>query len=371
MPRVKKNLKKSRLGSEQSYTSSETPTEEQILLTEALEETVQTIHSGDQLHNETVEETTHSESYENSEQEQSSSRRKKARIAWEVDVMSEEGTMRKKKMKTIEVWSLPSDERIIVPLDEYDVPICDAAALLTGILAELAQLTSSFPINYTDWRHVPDQYKEDIFSKTIMPKFHFQDEEKVKEWIFKNIVKKWKDFKSKLWDEFYDPSLSRDELISNCPTGIHRDQWSSFVIYRLSEKSMEMCRKNAASRKCQTIPHTSGSKSFARRRAEMEIELGRKVGRSEVWLDTHKKKDGTYVNEAAKNISEKVVREMGQNSYSRSQLVSHDDALGKVFGKEHPGRVRGMGFGPSPSNVFKSSTSRVNTTLDPPLMMVK
>ncbi|KAK6159138.1 hypothetical protein DH2020_006452 [Rehmannia glutinosa] len=88
-------------------------------------------------------------------------------------------------------------------------------------------------------------------------------------------------------------------------------------------------RKNAKSRKCQTIPHTCGSKGFARRRAEME----------------------------------KIIHEMGQSSNSDSQFVSHDDALGKVFGKEHPGRVRALGFEPCPSTVFKG-TSRVNVAND-------
>ena len=37
--------------------------------------------------------------------------------------------------------------------------------------------------------------------------------------------------------------------------------------------------------------------------------------------------------------------------------MSQDDALAKVCGKEHSGRVRGLGFGPSPSNVFGRSST--------------
>lgn len=37
--------------------------------------------------------------------------------------------------------------------------------------------------------------------------------------------------------------------------------------------------------------------------------------------------------------------------------MSQDDAFAKVCGKEHSGRVRGLGFGPSPSNVFGRSSS--------------
>nr|GMC99764.1 uncharacterized LOC107815048 [Ipomoea batatas] len=71
----------------------------------------------------------------------------------------------------------------------------------------------------------------------LKPKFQFQNDVIAKHWTLQNIGRKWKDFKSRLCIEFYDPSLNRDELISKCPIGIHRDQWSSFVNYRLSEKS--------------------------------------------------------------------------------------------------------------------------------------
>ncbi|XP_019176889.1 PREDICTED: uncharacterized protein LOC109172196 [Ipomoea nil] len=156
----------------------------------------------------------------------------------------------------------------------------------------------------------------------------YQNDVIAKHWTLKNIGRKWKDFKSRLWIEFYDPSSNRDELISKCPIGIHRDQWSSFVNYRLSEKSKE-------------------------------IELGHSVNRSELWIDTHKVKRGSSVNEECRIISEKIRNEMDQGSSSQSQFVSQDDPVGKTFGKEHNGRVRGLGFGPCPSKVF-NNTSRMN-----------
>ena len=51
---------------------------------------------------------------------------------------------------------------------------------------------------------------------------------------------------------------------------------------------------------------------------------------------------------------------MSQNPSVQSQVVSQDDALAKVCGKEHSGHVRGLGFGPSPSNVFGRSSQHFN-----------
>ncbi|KAM7251726.1 hypothetical protein ACFE04_023609 [Oxalis oulophora] len=35
-----------------------------------------------------------------------------------------------------------------------------------------------------------------------------------------------------------------------------------------------------------------------------------------------------------------------------TRILSPQDSLGQVFGREHNGRVRGMGFGPVPTQVF-------------------
>ena len=48
----------------------------------------------------------------------------------------------------------------------------------------------------------------------------------------------------------------------------------------------------------------------------------------------------------------------------QTETPSKDDAFTRVFGKEHPGRVRGMGLGVCPSQVFGSTgrTSMSSTT---------
>ncbi|XP_072074486.1 uncharacterized protein [Arachis hypogaea] len=59
-------------------------------------------------------------------------------------------------------------------------------------------------------------------------------------------------------------------------------------------------------------------------------QQGRRVGRGELWITVHKKKDGAYISDEARAIG--------------------------VFGKEKPGRVHGVGFGPTPSQLFGSNS---------------
>ncbi|XP_057745495.1 uncharacterized protein LOC130963389 [Arachis stenosperma] len=75
-------------------------------------------------------------------------------------------------------------------------------------------------------------------------------------------------------------------------------------------------RKNAKNRSKQLYTHTGGSKSFARRMEE-----------------------------------EKRIEEIEQQDES-SRVLSQNDSIAQVFRKEKPGRVRGVGFGPTPSQLF-------------------
>ncbi|QHO34821.1 uncharacterized protein [Arachis hypogaea] len=76
-----------------------------------------------------------------------------------------------------------------------------------------------------------------------------------------------------------------------------------------------------------------------------------------MWDITHKKIDGSYVNEKAKEIAIEA-----HSSQRPMELTVNSplDALGVVFGKEHPGRVRGLGMGAVPTIAFKNNTTRIS-----------
>ncbi|QCE11295.1 putative transposase [Vigna unguiculata] len=148
------------------------------------------------------------------------------------------------------------------------------------------------------------------------------------------------------------------------------DQWVIFVDYRLKPSTMNMCNRNKDIRKRQTIPHTGGAMSLSRRRDNLKNETGKNIGRAEMWKITHKRKNGTYVNDEAMEIGvtlflliskhhEKIDDLMMQNSETASDISPYD-LTGIIFGKEHAGRVRGLSHGACPTLPFKKSTTRLN-----------
>ncbi|CAL0299509.1 unnamed protein product [Lupinus luteus] len=65
---------------------------------------------------------------------------------------------------------------------------------------------------------------------------------------------------------------------------------------------LELYKKNKEIRKKQVISHTCDSKPNSRRRREMMVN-GKPRGRGNLYVVTHKRKDGIFANEASNNVA--------------------------------------------------------------------
>ncbi|KAI5681049.1 hypothetical protein M9H77_02276 [Catharanthus roseus] len=75
-------------------------------------------------------------------------------------------------------------------------------------------------------------------------------------YVSQSIGKKWAAHTLKLWNEVYDPTLSRDAIINNVPTSISSDQWTAFIDYRLRSETQP---KDAGSGKDVSLVASSAS----------------------------------------------------------------------------------------------------------------
>ncbi|KAJ1387722.1 putative transposase, Ptta/En/Spm, plant [Sesbania bispinosa] len=78
-----------------------------------------------------------------------------------------------------------------------------------------------------------------------------------------------------------------------------------------------------------------------------------------MYIATHKRKDGSYVNDAAKTIGKQIEVSLTQSTADESE-VSPNDVVGRVFGPEHSGRVRCMGMGAAPTNTFRNTRLQIS-----------
>ncbi|KAM3339225.1 hypothetical protein P3S68_031311 [Capsicum galapagoense] len=70
-----------------------------------------------------------------------------------------------------------------------------------------------------------------------------------------------------------------------------------------------------------------------------------------MFIETHKRNNGSFVNDEARTIAEQIESHMTQCNINESE-VSPGDIIGKMLGAEHSRRVRCMGMGAAPSNTF-------------------
>ncbi|XP_020224569.1 uncharacterized protein LOC109806542 isoform X2 [Cajanus cajan] len=272
---------------------------------------------------------------------------------WNVQAIDEHGNTKEIQVTKPGVFEMPPGQRIVVPFDGQLRAYGEAATLLSGACGRIVTDSKNIPINFDSWPKVPKSYKDDCFN-ILKTKFHFQASESVaRRYCLLTMSRKYRNGKLKLWTHAFDPSLSREQLIAKAPYGIPNDQWLSFIDNHLKPEYQELCRKNAVVRQRQTVPHTSGAKLLSRKQHEMELELGRSVSRVELYLATHKKKDGSYVNEEARTIGEKLTEEISKSANSTE--IATNDALAKVLGLDHSGRVRCLGLGGLHSVAFQSS----------------
>ncbi|XP_050258344.1 uncharacterized protein LOC126703426 [Quercus robur] len=248
------------------------------------------------------------------------------------------------------IWNLPENHKIELPLTSSNQPIKKAGRNFTSWLGTIARKPHLCPIKYKNWTRMPDEFKEQIWdivqSKWILPE-ELARLEAMKNRTLSSIAKSWKNHKSTLKKKYF---LGRGNRARVPPNVIYED-YEDLVQYWSLPKTKELALKNKNSRSKQTNVHTGGSKNFASYVEEMVTTLGHLVEHADVYVKLHLHKDGTLVNTVAEgNIS---------SDLTGSIAWAPDDVYAQVFGNERNGRVRGVGFGPTPSMHPAKSTPAI------------
>ncbi|WJX18461.1 hypothetical protein P8452_08257 [Trifolium repens] len=147
-------------------------------------------------------------------------------------------------------------------------------------------------------------------------------------------------------DLIYDNNIKAKFVVSDT-NKFHKKWIYTSLGKRLSPDTMAKADKNALNRQKQRIPHTLGTRSLAKTKDIMEQRDGRSYNRGDMYEISHTKRNGSYVNDEARQKNEELQKER--------QTSSDNEAFVTVFGKERHGYVRGMGLGPTSSQINGSS----------------
>ncbi|KAL5831837.1 hypothetical protein ACOSQ4_017191 [Xanthoceras sorbifolium] len=250
-----------------------------------------------------------------------------------------------------------------VTFNELGQPLGDSSIALSTCIGTIT--TQMIPITYSSWPEVPDVVKDSVW-ETMKARFGLDDVGKSN--VFNSMNTCWRQYKSRLTKRIRELSSGPEagrmiQLLK--PTNITDEDWSQFVSNRLSSEFDIISSKYSDLAKKNKAPHTTSRKGLARLRedlrAKKSVESGdledTEVDRVEIWIAGHKHKDGTPVTEDAGEI----IKQLEEISGNQATSIS-DDAVSQVLGKEHRGRVRGLGGGVTPTRVNASVVGKQTTT---------
>ncbi|GMN61631.1 hypothetical protein TIFTF001_030721 [Ficus carica] len=125
------------------------------------------------------------------------------------------------------------------------------------------------------------------------------------------------------------------KVVHNYPT-ISQDDWETFITYRRSSEFKRLSEQGSELRKKLKYGSTGGRDGYRKRDQAHFKKTGKYAERHENWLNMRIKLDGSFKNEACKNIADIIT----QGSF---ESVGTEDILTKALGNaEHSSRIRGQ-----------------------------
>ncbi|KFK22956.1 hypothetical protein AALP_AAs54992U000100, partial [Arabis alpina] len=163
--------------------------------------------------------------------------------------------------------------------EDSNQPDDDSGGLLGSWLGQLSGDVNLLPIDYSDWRLVPQSRKDKAW-EVIQVKFWFDDPPTRKEFVLSALGSMCKDLKLRLWRDYKRNSVA--ETRENRPEKIPEDQWNHLVEMRFTNKWKK-------------------------------IRTGKTPSRAELFIETRKKSDGSFVSDEAKKRADELTLLLAQN----------------------------------------------------------
>ncbi|KAM7503376.1 hypothetical protein LguiB_002280 [Lonicera macranthoides] len=197
---------------------------------------------------------------------------------------------------------------------------------------------SCIPVKYSDFRQVPQNFKDDVW-RNLMNEFELPiPEEVARPQLEKGWSQKFRTYKSTL-------RKGLQIEIEEAPRGIDPNHWKEFTENENKAKKIEQKKKNAENRGKLEYSHCLGRYSYAAKTHEMEEAMPENlIDRVDAWLAGHQKEDGTVL-PSAKPLYDQVkeIKTKRKSGEDGSSSTIQNDGLTQVFGKDMKGRLRGVG----------------------------
>ncbi|CAN1148404.1 hypothetical protein LINPERPRIM_LOCUS38065 [Linum perenne] len=279
---------------------------------------------------------------------------------WTLPIIDGDGVITPTLVKTKELGKyLMGGKKVYITFNGGSTPPGgdDVGQFLGQVIGEMGRDHKLYPIPYKDWRHMSKEIKDRAWKTLFLSQIHVDDSEieAVRKYVERVVGERWKKHKLELYKIYFtDRRLPDEDKRKNPPEGVSLQDWVKLLNIMDTNEAKKERETNKTNMKLKKINHRSGSRPQSRWKHEYEVEHGEPPSRGDVFIAMHKGKDNKYKSDEAKAVGERI--EEIQSLGLAPRRVASDDALGLALGKpEHPGRVRGLGYGAVPSKVFGGS----------------
>ncbi|KAJ1405344.1 putative transposase, Ptta/En/Spm, plant [Sesbania bispinosa] len=287
------------------------------------------------------------------QEEQTPQLTKKHKVSWHDSMEDIIGYTSKKKRaptKCLETHGLRYEDRLPVKLNVLGQPIGRYRATLSTYLGTLARNSHFAPLIYTSWKGLKENWE--YIWQTVTSKFDI--EERAKKWVLQTICSSRRSHRCRLKNKYFKPNMNDEYNLKNRPSIVPLEQWKILIKYWKSDLAKARSMKNRISKAKLTSMHTTGSKTFAEIHHEetMNNPDGREPSRVEMYIMTHKPKNGNPMNEGTHRIMSELEDVIASHPKELEQSTTHDDIFSQILGKDKPGHVRTYGKGVVPSDIW-------------------
>ncbi|XP_073121501.1 uncharacterized protein [Henckelia pumila] len=153
-----------------------------------------------------------------------------------------------------------------VAFNKLGQPVGEAAIGMQSYIGVVAR--EKVKISYKTWKQVPIDVKELIWD---LVNLSYNVDAKWKKGCLRSANSKWRQYKAHLTQTFILGKLDKPEELYEPPAshGIPKDDWSAFVISRMSGDFIKLSEQQKYRRKQNVYPHRLSRKGYARFASEI------------------------------------------------------------------------------------------------------
>ncbi|XP_006585203.1 uncharacterized protein [Glycine max] len=225
-------------------------------------------------------------------------------------------------------------------------------------------------LNVRQWKKVP-QSTRDTIVQNILNNWRLPDTDMVRKAILCEAGRLYQNWRSRL-HEYYLKFETKEEALKHVPDDIYDSDWQFLVDYFSSPYFEIISSKNKANKAKHRIHHTTGSKSFLAVSYDARDPVtGKEPDLQTFWQLTHKRDNGEWIDEASKEINDKVAEQINEKrcQIEDSQEVVEtmeqeiiNTAFKTVVGKES--FMQGFGAGLRSSSSSSGRIQQLQAELD-------